>query len=584
MCSPCALVTPDRLVLPSNRPRPPLADAFLLQSIPRANRSLNAPYFKSLPRLPLFAPAHAKPDGWAAEIFASQHPMACRRFLLLEDDMVGSGLGMDARLMGNALLIAMAHRRVMLRVPGRAQPYKFFKGGGGRWCDRPPYTLDCLWEPLSHCDPPPASASESTPKVRYPWGMWDDRFDVVRVPLSWLKRSIGLWHGIHTHANAAALKFLFRPRPWVVRIADCVMAEAGLHPRRFVSVFLRHSPEKEAELRKYAEAQTMGRKNKKRNETIPIVPASAYRLPSAGAMLALAGHTGRALGLDRLFVQSTSQTALNDFLADAPQFGLSASCTRVARDSDPHYSLAILRARLLATNYLTHVARTRSRNTHALVCSSCTAPARDGTPCVAHTHYTSEVSVPRGYRTCEERTGRIPQRAAFRRNNSRVEHDSWGGRTAQAAEAGSAGSAEAAAMRHGLVAAVNLCVASHAAAFIGISDSMWTYLSGSLVQRSDRVGSPKAHKAVQFFTCSGSQLRISLVPYDPESTLDRQLVGVTHAERQMPLRGAGGRGGGGEAMVCRWMKPSVTRAMHERCFSLVSTYFGATSSGYELCP
>ena len=47
-----------------------------------------------------------------------------------------------------------------------------------------------------------------------------------------------------------ARSHLFRPRPWVRRIGDCIMRRDGLSPFGFASFFIRHSPEKSAELAK----------------------------------------------------------------------------------------------------------------------------------------------------------------------------------------------------------------------------------------------------------------------------------------------------------------------------------------------
>lgn len=106
----------------------------------------------------VFSPSYARSDGWGEAIRANQHPARCSRFLLLEDNMLNSGFGMDIKLISVALLIAVSQQRVLLHVPGVERLYVHFTNvSSGRWCDRPPYTLDCMWKPLTHCNPPPVN-------------------------------------------------------------------------------------------------------------------------------------------------------------------------------------------------------------------------------------------------------------------------------------------------------------------------------------------------------------------------------------------------------------------------------------------
>ena len=46
-------------------------------------------------------------------------------------------------LLSILLLVAVKQGRVMLHVAGKRKPYKHLPNSTGRWCDRPPYTLDC---------------------------------------------------------------------------------------------------------------------------------------------------------------------------------------------------------------------------------------------------------------------------------------------------------------------------------------------------------------------------------------------------------------------------------------------------------
>ncbi|KAL1530416.1 hypothetical protein AB1Y20_001321 [Prymnesium parvum] len=107
-----------------------------------------------------FSPTNYSADGWKSAIIASQHPLHCERFLLVEDDMNNSGIGFTAKVWSFALLLAVRTRRVLLEVP-RAS-------GRSRWCDRPPYSFQCLYEPWTHCSPPPANVTAFVPKVPIP--------------------------------------------------------------------------------------------------------------------------------------------------------------------------------------------------------------------------------------------------------------------------------------------------------------------------------------------------------------------------------------------------------------------------------
>jgi hypothetical protein len=100
----------------------------------------------------LFVPNRSTADGWLGAMRASQHPFNCSdaRFLLVEDDLDGAGLGYTARLLAALLLFAMRDRRVLLEVPQtNASTRSAVKG---RWCSRAPHTLQCAYLPWSHCD------------------------------------------------------------------------------------------------------------------------------------------------------------------------------------------------------------------------------------------------------------------------------------------------------------------------------------------------------------------------------------------------------------------------------------------------
>ena len=94
---------------------------------------------------------------------------------------------------------------------------------------------------------------------------------VVRIKLSWLASSGWLRPGRST-AELAAWRFLFgRHRLWIRKLAACVMARDGLRPREFVSLFVRESIEKRAELKAHGHGS---------------VPTDAYARVAARAMAA----------------------------------------------------------------------------------------------------------------------------------------------------------------------------------------------------------------------------------------------------------------------------------------------------------
>jgi len=88
----------------------------------------------------LFIPQNVKPpDGWVDGIYASQNPANCTRFLLLENDVSHAGLGMQARFILQALLLAVRDQRVLLEIPS-SHPNR-----SKLWCDRAPYTFECVF-------------------------------------------------------------------------------------------------------------------------------------------------------------------------------------------------------------------------------------------------------------------------------------------------------------------------------------------------------------------------------------------------------------------------------------------------------
>ena len=263
----------------------------------------------------IFAPSYMRPDGWESAIHASQHPARCTRFLLVEDDMRGSGFGFDAKFLSILLLIAVRQHRVMLHIPAiGTQPYRHWSNTtrlSGRWCDRPPWTYDCMWKPLSHCVAPPNRSADVVPRGRFPWATWDPAADVVRTRISWAYGSKQLWQHTRTYAGLSATRYIFRPRSWVKHLAECVMASKGLVPRQYLSVFLRISPEK---------AKERGG---------PLPPVATY----TNLTKALAS----AFGVTRVHVQTANPDSIREYAAMARAMGVEVAYTdneRSVRDTE----------------------------------------------------------------------------------------------------------------------------------------------------------------------------------------------------------------------------------------------------------
>jgi hypothetical protein len=129
----------------------------------------------------LFIPQNVKPpDGWVDGIYASQNPANCTRFLLLENDVSHAGLGMQARFILQALLLAVRDQRVLLEIPS-SHPNR-----SKLWCDRAPYTFECVFAPWSYCPAPDlerakAAGQITSPKVRFPYSFWDTNLPVAKV-------------------------------------------------------------------------------------------------------------------------------------------------------------------------------------------------------------------------------------------------------------------------------------------------------------------------------------------------------------------------------------------------------------------
>lgn len=271
-----------------------------------------------------FSPKNISRDGWAAAIQASQFGN-CSRLLLVEDDLTKAGLGFTAKIWQAALLVAMRDNRVLIEVrmvkqnrnasPGE-DPVLARKRDGyferPRWCDREPFTLQCLYRPWTHCPLPPPTANLVRPGGRpLKTSKWPHDEPYVITGLGRIHRQGAFWHGARSSATREAGRWLFRPRPWVEAAADCVMRGAGLAVRGFVSLHIRHSVEKQAE------GQRLG-----------------VQLPSLEAYGALSKSLADDLGTRKVFVQTASPLALERIAAVCREHRLELSYTNNSRSEN----------------------------------------------------------------------------------------------------------------------------------------------------------------------------------------------------------------------------------------------------------
>ena len=209
-------------------------------------------------------------------------PTACSRTLVLYDDALTAGLGYTARLISLALLVAVQEKRVLVMV----------KHGTARWCARPPYTLGCYYEPITHCPMPDGHLNMTKWSTRGSSQGLDKRRETsapaVRISTSQIHRST-FWYKFHPpqELHAATHELLFRPRAWVENAATCVMRAASLESGSFAVVHARFSAEKKKE-----------RGNK--------LPQLAEYLKPTVALLSKANAT-------RLFLQTSTPDAIDLF-------------------------------------------------------------------------------------------------------------------------------------------------------------------------------------------------------------------------------------------------------------------------------
>jgi hypothetical protein len=266
-----------------------------------------------------FSPKNRSADGWAAAIRASQFGN-CSRLLLIEDDLTRAGLGFTAKIWQAALLVAMRDNRVLMEVrmvkqnmTGAHLNYTrkdLFERP--RWCDREPFTLQCMYMPWTHCPLPPPGARVVRPGGRpLKVHKWPHEEPYVVTGLGRIHRQGLFWHGARSSATREAGRFLFRPRQWVQSIAECVMQENGLSAGNFINVHIRHSVEKQEE-------------GKRLGVALPTLPAY-------GSMsVAMAND----LGTRKVFVQTASPEGLAHFGNVCREHKLELSYTNNSRSEN----------------------------------------------------------------------------------------------------------------------------------------------------------------------------------------------------------------------------------------------------------
>ena len=271
----------------------------------------------------LFSPTETSADGWYNAMRASQFPSECRRYMLLEDDLDTAGVGWTASMLSVALALAVRDGRVLLEQQVNSswghrtgeQRVRNKRGHGlrPRWCTRPPFTLQCFYKPWTHCGMPSAAevAAAAVPGEPNKYRRDTAHANVVKVKLTWLADSgAKIWMGSSKKrtATGGAFRLLFQPRPWVVKLARCVMREHGLVAGSFFSVHVRESAEKAAEIRRLRQG---------------------FRMPRLLLYFDLTQALASRLGQRAVFLQTASPRAVDNFSswAAGPRVNLSLSYT-----------------------------------------------------------------------------------------------------------------------------------------------------------------------------------------------------------------------------------------------------------------
>lgn len=157
----------------------------------------------------------------AHDVLAHQFPADCsrKRFARLHVDLHGAGLGFTAKVITYLFLRQMREGTILVEVPSSRR----------LWCTKPPYTLQCYYQPWTNCS-------------------LDDAKDkrIGNISLSDFYGS-KVWYGMdHTgDAQRHVRNFLFRPTAKIRHMAHQVASRCG--GEGFWTVHIRDSPEKSKE-------------------------------------------------------------------------------------------------------------------------------------------------------------------------------------------------------------------------------------------------------------------------------------------------------------------------------------------------
>ena len=139
--------------------------------------------------------------------------------MAVKDDLWGAGLGFTAIMLSRLMYVAAQDRRILIEVPAKKP----------RWCNTPPQTLQCFYQPWTNCSLDQQGA------------------DIIHVSLK-SYHSSRKWYGkgktVHT-MYPTPNRLFFRPNALVQRHVNAVIAQCG--GTDYWTVHVRDSPEKRAE-------------------------------------------------------------------------------------------------------------------------------------------------------------------------------------------------------------------------------------------------------------------------------------------------------------------------------------------------
>jgi len=315
-----------------------------------------------------FSPVYEPNGSWFSVIEESQNPPECSRFLLVYLGSGGAGVGMLATLIAPLLLHAMRTRRILMEVhldeswrvllsqtPSALKILNKTMMQPPLWCEHPPYTFACAYMPWTHCELPKKLTGARVIPVSHRWPLPVEP-DVLIVDWIWVFQKFGgrvLTRQGNVCSKTAALRanprgifvqesppdacstgrsvlpdayrFLFRPRPWVRELADCVMRSNGIaRSTPFLSVHLRASAAKQKDLVLFGDRS----------------PAHLVHQNQLDYGMMLSLSLTKQLRISHVHVQTASPTLLRDYTQLATGVGLHVAFTRNTRYSDDSWGMA----------------------------------------------------------------------------------------------------------------------------------------------------------------------------------------------------------------------------------------------------